>query len=369
MLESPRSLSEQTGPAQVFPGDFTGDGNQDVLVLRLRPYRNPTVALRAGDAAGGLGAPTVIWTGAAPQSQFNPFAVAVAADVNNDGKTDLLVWEGRGEVTSLIQGNGGAFTTVKAMSTDFAGLSFGAGDLTADGRADVIVGSRDGFKPFLGDGAGQYAAGTTVVLASGAFTGSPKPRVADIDGDAKADVLMASVDKIYWAPGNGAGTFGAAQSTGALPSGHIVWDYGWGDFNGDAKRDLLMLDLNNNGANPTRGLVLVAGTGAGTFAAPAAPLAVAKGADALHIADLDGDAADDAIVLSNDPHWTRENGLYVSSGSASGLGAPTKLPFVATGRVDVKSGDFTSDGKRDIVCVGQMGGAVGEGDLYLYASK
>ncbi len=39
-----------------------------------------------------------------------------------------------------------------------------------------------------------------------------------------------------------------------------------------------------------------------------------------------------------------------------------------SGRADVRTGEFTSDGKRDTVCVGQMGGAVGEGDFFLYPS-
>lgn len=206
----------------------------------------------------------------------------------------------------------------------------------------------------------------TAVSISGGTNGYAKPRIFDIDGDTKADAVMASGARVFWAPGKGDGTFGTVRSTDALGGSLTVADYAFGDFDGDTTVDLVLLSRDANAANPTLGIAFLKASAPGTFAAPGTPTPIAKGIQKIVSRDLDGDGKDDLAALSDDPHPTSEPSIYVLSGSSNGPVSPVRYPFRATGRVDIVPAKLTSAPAVDLVAVGQMGGSTGDGDAYLY---
>jgi hypothetical protein len=106
----------------------------------------------------------------------------------------------------------------------------------------------------LNDGAGKFTQFTNITVGSYPLSLA----VADINGDAKADLAVANTgdNSVTVLLGNGAGGFVTVSN---YPAGPTPVDLILEDLNGDGKRDLALI---NDGANTVRVLI---GDGAGGF--------------------------------------------------------------------------------------------------------
>jgi SpoIID/LytB domain protein len=142
----------------VGPGDFDGDGHTDFLARRkdtgwLVVYR--------GDGAGHVINTKYLFSG------WGQFRLIIApGDITGDRRPDVLAVRASDNAMFVYAGNGagGLSTTQIPVAGSWAGYSalMGVGDVTADGRND-LVGRRssDGAVVILkGDGMGGFAAGT-----------------------------------------------------------------------------------------------------------------------------------------------------------------------------------------------------------------
>src|SRR5262249_3709543 len=94
-------------PASIALADLDGDGDLDLLTAN---NGGNTVSLRFGDGGGGFSGPPSPALGAADP----PISIAVA-DVNGNGKLDLLAASGLGGTVSVRLGNGdGTFSGTTA---------------------------------------------------------------------------------------------------------------------------------------------------------------------------------------------------------------------------------------------------------------
>ena len=156
-------------------GDVDGDGHDDLLV---GAFRNSEGAHYAGAAYLVLGPVTgsrdlsladAKLVGEGRGDAAGP--VSAAGDVNADGHDDILVGatnqgnrnEGaaylvRGPVTGTVDLSHADAKLVGAGPQDHAGYVSGAGDVDADGRADVLIGA-----PWTGD----YVGTAYLVYGSG----------------------------------------------------------------------------------------------------------------------------------------------------------------------------------------------------------
>jgi hypothetical protein len=191
-----------TGGVFVTAGDLTGDGVPD-LVVTPDEGGGPRVRVFSG-----AGFKQVADFFGIDDPDFRGGARAAVGDLSGDGVGDLVVAAGFGggprvavfDGTSLVSG---AFTR-KPLPDFFAfeptlrnGVYVTAGDLTGDGRADLVAGAGPGGGPRVSvfDG-GELLAGRQT-RAADFFAGDPDSRTGvrvaakDLDGDGRADLVTA----------------------------------------------------------------------------------------------------------------------------------------------------------------------------------
>jgi len=246
----------------VAVADVNGDGTPDLVVLNSCASAG---SCETGDGSVGVllgnGSGTFQSARAFDSGGVNATSVAVA-DVNGDGKLDVVVSQCAGpsfgcipgEVGVLLGNGDGTFRTAVNYSSgaDFPS-SVAVADVNGDGKLDLLVGNPgsgshgtlDGeVGVLLGNGDGTFQ---TVVAYDSGGAGSVAPiAVADVNGDGKLDLVVGDQGgscvggqgTVAVLLGNGDGTFQAAVgfcSGGALPSSVAL-----ADLNGHGKLDLLV---------------------------------------------------------------------------------------------------------------------------------
>jgi hypothetical protein len=249
-----------------------------------------------------------------PVAENDPDSIVIG-DFNGDGIPDLAIAnEMNGTITVLLGNGNGTFTpTPVSPSTGFLPWSLAVGDFNGDGKVDLAVVN---FAT-----SSNNDAGTVTVLL-----------------------------------GNGDGTFQAAASltTGICPNSIAV-----GDFNGDGKTDLAVVN-GGDGTNDYAGTVTVLlGNGDGTFTAAVSP-ATGRRSDSVAVGDFNGDGIPD-LAIANES----DNTITVLLGNGNGTFTITPVsPSTGYSPSSIVVGDFNGDGKADLAT--GYGGAIavllGNGD-------
>jgi hypothetical protein len=157
-------------------GDFNRDGKLDLAVPESQASQSQ---LYLGNGDGTFFPSTTF--GGAQQS-------VVAADMNHDGKLDLVLDDG-----CVLLGNGdGTFRAGGCIG--YGGPVIGTGDFNGDGILDAVLLSTAGSSPTLaillgkGDGTFKNSFVFPVGNGSGAFPGA----IGDFNGDGKLDVIAGN---------------------------------------------------------------------------------------------------------------------------------------------------------------------------------
>lgn len=181
-----------TGGVHVATADVTGDGIPDVVV-----------------GAGGGGGPVVkVFSGAsgtlvnsffAFEPSFRTGVTVAAADLDGDGKAEVIVGAGDGGGPAVAVFRGGDLAEVQrffAFEPDFrGGVNVAAGNLPGFGPS-IVAGAGDGGAPVVK----VFPFGSTVPAAS-FFVYSPNDRTGV--GIAVADLDADGVGELVTAPANG----------------------------------------------------------------------------------------------------------------------------------------------------------------------
>ncbi|GAA2732634.1 hypothetical protein GCM10009867_08930 [Pedococcus aerophilus] len=244
-------------------------------------------------------------------------------------------------------GPSATFTTTPLLTSSVVGV----GDLSKDGRGDLVAFQRDSVatRGYWGNGKGGISGGahliTDVVPATRVTPGG------DMNGDGRPDLLADNGGRLQLYLG----------STGGFLTDPLLVGTGWagmrfitggGDFSGDGRADVLVVDAQgrlNLYAGNGKGKVYAGrtiGTGWGSFVAVFAT------------ADLNGDRTRDVMAIDRaGALW-----LYPGNGKGGFKGARTKAGSGWAGLAMAGPvGDFTGDGRADVLAV------TNDGTLRVYA--
>ncbi len=208
-------------------GDFNGDGNLDVALIGA----NYGLYVYLGNGDGTVQTPVI-------SNPTTPYlSLKGIGDFNDDGKLDLIGFNANdSNDVAYFQGNGGGTFQTPTSSFVLGGPTTDvvAADLNGDGKLDLITvqtSPTNTFTVLSGNGDGTFNPQAPV-----AVTGSVGPfaTIADLNSDGKLDLILTTDANTLVLPGNGDGTF---QNAALLPAGDYT---GAGDFNNDGKLDMVL---------------------------------------------------------------------------------------------------------------------------------
>jgi uncharacterized protein (TIGR03437 family) len=333
------------GCCQVVAGDFNGDGKMDLVVNYGPTIDKFKLYLLRGDGNGGFLPPVALNP---PGGLFR----VIAADVNRDGKLDLVADSYAQTVVYLGKGDG-TFEPPFAVGVAPSAL-LAVADFNGDGIPDLLSSfgpSQVGIQ--LGKGDGTFRPPLSItgkIIEDGIGDGfSYDIVVADLNGDGKLDVVWTSdrtgANSVWVALGNGDGTLQPFspnfQTFGGVAGGKPI---AIADLNHDGKLDLIASGRDNN-------VNVWLNKGAGTFqqrvnsyvyqGPSASSVATWRDGNDIFVADFNGDGNPDIMV---------DNALLLGNGDGT-FQAPL---FFATGVPNatlVFVGDLNGDGKPDLVFI------------------
>ncbi|HZS59836.1 MAG TPA: VCBS repeat-containing protein [Gemmatimonadaceae bacterium] len=312
------TISTAAGPYAPVLADLNGDGKPDLIVTS---DSSATVAVFLNNGSGGFGPETDYPVGSVSRG------VAVG-DFNGDGKLDIVVANRTSNSVSVLLGNGdGTFQPRVDYPTGSNPQNVVVGDFNRDGKLDLAVGTT-GVSVLLGNGDGTFQPKVDYP----ATVGSHRVVVADFNQDGTLDLAVSNANTavvdVYL--GKGDGTFNTAVSYAAST---VSQDITVGDFDGNGTPDLI---VTYGSSNTNIGAFL--NNGDGTFQ-PGVDIPVGGTQNSLIAGDFDGDGhLDLALTLANSAAVPLEGPL----------GPPTTLPLPAIGQ-GIVTGDINADGKLDLI--------------------
>jgi hypothetical protein len=226
-----------SGPYWVVTStNITGDGRQYVITAN---YKASTLSVLTNNGGGVLGFDATYNVGTGPQ-------YVTVADVNNDGKFDLVTANYSGSLTVLTNNGSGVFGSNATYTAGINGPNnVVAADVNGDNKVDLICANSDNTLIVLtNNGSGRFILSATNFISSN-VNAYPYVTAAHMNGDIKVDLISANSgdNKVLVLTNNGSGVFSTntLYSVGNTPQYIIA-----ADVSGDGKPDLITANYNNN---------------------------------------------------------------------------------------------------------------------------
>ena len=339
------TYSPTSGPISAAVADVNGDNKRDIIVAN-NGANNVGVILNTGN--GSFATQMTYPTGSGP----HPYSVA-AADVNGDSKPDIIAANyGTNNVSVLLNIGNGTFADQVTYSTGSTPRSVAAADVNGDSKPDIIVANygTNNVSVLLNIGNGTFADQVTYSTGSSSYPYSVA--AVDVNGDSKPDIIVANYGAnnvgVLLNTGNGAFVAQVTYSTGSSSRPYSV---AAADVNGDTKADVIVA---NYGANNV-GVLL--NTGNGAFVAQ---VTYSTGSNSrpysVAAADVNGDSKPDIIVAN---YGTSNVGVLLNTGNGTFADQVTYSTGSNSRPYSVAATDVNGDSKPDMIVANNGGRNVG----------
>lgn len=362
--------------SSVTTADLNRDGNLDLIVANQcldSTCASGGVSVLMGKGNGTFHAPKTY-----PSGGFTAVSV-MAGYFTGTHKVDLVVANQcqssancNGNVGVLLGNGDGTFQAAQSYASGgYTAVSVAVGDFNGDGKTDLVVAnqcqssgscSNGNVGVLLGNGDGTFQ--TAQNYASGG-NNTASVAVSDLNGDGPADLVVANqcqalgncnVGSVSILIGSGDGTFQAAQNY--ISDGVFAQSTGVGDWNGDKKPDLAIVNQCQTSGNCVGTVTTLLGNGDGTFQSPPSYASGDYDADAVAVGDLNKDGKLDLVVANlcqtNNCNQGSKGVVGVLLGNGDGTFQPVQdYPTGGFGSSSVAIGDFNRDGNADVVVANQ----------------
>jgi FG-GAP-like repeat len=337
---STNSYNGGSVPYSVVAADVNGDGKVDLICPNLI---TSTLTVLTNNGFGIFGSNATLSVGTSPI--ISPYSVT-AADVNGDGKVDLICGNAGNNTLTVFTNNGsGSFvleTTLNLGNALDTPVSVIAADLSGTGRMDLVNVNNNSpgtLTIFTNNGFGLF--GSNVTLNVGNYPWCVI--AADVNGDGKPDLITAngSDNTLTVLTNNGSGGFGsnAILNVGDMPRCVVA-----ADINGDGKVDLISANWGDNT------LTVWTNNGTGVFGSNAT-LNVGNGPFSVAAADINGDGKVDLISANEN-----DNTLTVLTNNGFGVFGSNVTLNVGNQPTCVIATDVNGDGKLDLISANSANG-------------
>ena len=343
------------GPGPIAVADLNRDGKPDIVVAN---QESEDVCVLLGDGKGHF-----------LPSPHSPFPVGhlpndiAIGDFNGDGNSDLVIPNHQTPYVTILLGDGrGGFRPAphSPFSTQSRPHPHGAvaADFNGDGKLDVVIDSwaDDRVLLLLGDGVGN-------LIGPGQFFSVGKRpyqrlRSADFNKDGKPDLVITNLDgnNVTILLGDGKGGFREAPGS-PFPAGAAPWAVAIDDINRDGNPDLVVVPYAPDVKDPSQIVAtILLGDGKGGFTpmrGSLLPLHGCQGPNGVATGDINGDGFRDIVVSC-----AQSNNIVMFLGSKTGAFQPSIRQFKDTGWSGLAVADLNGDGKDDIVVGNSASGTI-----------
>jgi hypothetical protein len=355
---------QEQAPDDGAIADMNGDGKNDIVAINDN-VADISVFLGNGDGTVAVQPLSYDVGGYA-------YRVPLIADFNGDGLLDVVESDDLYNLVYLQGYGNGAFHAAPTygLPNSFNQRTFtesvATGDFNGDGIPDVVVGQdgndgSTGVAVYLGKGDGTFFPG----VSYGASNEDTNVAVADFNGDGFLDI--AAIDRnsqqidIFLGKGDGTFDIGGSFATDT-DDGPEPTELVLGDFNKDGKMDIAVANFG------TADVGILLGHGDGTFAAPVTyPVGEGYRPETIGVGDLNGDGFLDLAV----PSFNGEQPILVvmlgKSDSSGTFQAPTSSNINGLPN-EIAVGDLNKDGKLDLA-ISEVEGTTFDGQVEVLLGK
>ena len=310
---SQRTDLPTAGTISVTSADLNGDGWPEVLFANSPDVNGPSHTFIYWGLAGG---PHGVQYSTAAHTDLPTYqsVTVAAADLNADGRPELVVLNEVGPVSYIYWGQAGGPYGVQysdAARTDLpssAPVGVAIADLNADGLPEVVFsGYSSSSYIYWGQAGGPYGVTYTVSARTNLpTTGGLGVAVVDLNSDNQPEVILpgsfygAGDSYIYW--GQAGGPHGVTYTVSArtnLPSVGAQ-SVSVADLNGDGQRDVVVQNYHGGFTRVFWGPLPGSGTATISWTLP-----INFGFRGLNLSDLNADGRIDLVIshLATDWSW------------------------------------------------------------------